>query len=275
MKYTNLELIKLFGDYNISMSDDLSFSHEDPREGELESYLDMKLVKRWGMPLFEKSRITDISILDVGAGTGRMTKHLCKIAGKCVAIEPYLPFFNRLKSSCFQTNVEVHHCALKEYTEMATQPFDLVFISAVLMYLDNEEAIDSLQHIHKLLRPKGLLYIRDYGVEHDAAGDPPFGSVVRDGEEVYCPQILRPPEGIREMARRTGFSYLKWRRSYPIYPMRAPQVINDRWPNIATELLLRTSYSRLLFPVWGMFAAMNLQYRKIKFNYFSYLLQKD
>jgi SAM-dependent methyltransferase len=271
----NSDLIQSFGEYNASMSSDSSFAHEDPREGELESYLDTKLIHHWARPLFAENGTANLSVLDVGAGTGRMTKHLCKIAGRCVAIEPYLPFFNRLKSSGLQSNVEVHNLSLKEYAEMVTEQFDLVFISGVLMYHDDKEAIDSFQFMHNLLRPNGLLFIRDFGVEHDAAGGPPFRSVIREGKEVRCPQILRPPEGIKEMAHRTGFSFLKWRRSYPMYPMRAPQVIKERWPNIATKLLLKICYSKLVFPVWGMLAAMNLRFKKITFNYFSYLLLKD
>ena len=73
MKYSNLDRIDWFGRANISMSDEASHALIDLRLARLMSYIDMRLVKRWVLPALPKGRLPTVSVLDAGAGTGRMT----------------------------------------------------------------------------------------------------------------------------------------------------------------------------------------------------------
>jgi SAM-dependent methyltransferase len=144
MKETNLDRIEDFGEYHGSMNDDAANKFMDERDGRLVSYHDMRMFRRWALPLIPPESRAELSVLDVGAGTGRMSRRLCKVARRCVAIEPYLPFFERLKASCPDANMEFHSSTLQEYAEIADEPFDFIFLSGVLNYHDDTEVVDPL-----------------------------------------------------------------------------------------------------------------------------------
>lgn len=84
MKNSNLDRVEHFGRVHSSMSDEAPYSCIDSREGRQQNYLDMQIVKQWVLPLLAKYHRTKISILDVGAGTGRMTRNFSKITNHFV-----------------------------------------------------------------------------------------------------------------------------------------------------------------------------------------------
>ena len=209
---SNLDRIDIFGRANASMSDDSSHSCIDSRAGRLHSYLDMRLIKKWVLPLFPISRRNSIVLLDVGAGTGRMTRRFSKVASLCISIEPYPPFFNRLKASCNGTNVKFHQCTLHNNAKITDKSFDLIFLSGVLMYHNDAEALRLLQLLHNFLKQNEFVLIRDWGVENEGWGASPFGSVLVYGKD----EMLSPPKGDQKLVSQAGFRCLRWRRSYPV-----------------------------------------------------------
>ena len=97
MENVNLELIDEFGVRNEEMADDAPNVTCDARTGRLWSYLEMRVFRNVVLPMFAAERRDSLRVLDVGAGTGRMTGELAKIAAHCVAIEPFPEF---VKESC-------------------------------------------------------------------------------------------------------------------------------------------------------------------------------
>jgi len=265
MKLTNLDRINVFGRFNRQMSPEAPHLNVDLRLGRLMSYLDMQIVKRWVLPALPINRRNDISVLDAGAGKGRMTRRLATVASHCVAIEPYPHFIDPLKAACPDGNVKLHPLSLLQYAEVAKEQFDFIFMSGVVTYHDDTEALQALHTLHNLLKPWGLVLLRDPGIEDEQYGVPPFGSFQGDGRL----EVLRPPKGMQVMFSRAGYSCLKWRR---VYPPNIPWALRQRWPCRLTDWCCKLCSSRLLYPAWEKLAEANLRHRKG--SYFAYLLKR-
>ena len=150
--------------------------------------------------------------------------------------------------------------------KIAKESFDFVFISGVLTYHDDVEALQALLLSHKLLEPWGLVLVRDIGVENVGYGRPPFGSIVVDGRM----EIWRPPKGMHELFHQAGFECLRWRRPYPV---NIPRALRHRWPNVVTNLFDRICNLGIFFPLWGALAKLNLRHISTP-CYFVYLLKR-
>lgn len=267
MELSNNDRINSFGYDNSTMSDQVPHRHLDLRVGNIHNYLDMRIIKKWVLPLFPKDSQSKIAILDVGAGTGRMTRWFSKIADLCVSIEPYPDFFNRLKTSCTESNVELHQCTLQDYIKIANHQFNLIYLSGVIMYHNDAEALKALQLIQRLLKPGGIVIIRDSGIEDKGWGNSPFGSV----QTQLKTEILRPPKGMLLLINQAGFKCLKWRR---LYPPVITSAIHEFWPNALTNWLLSFSSNKLFYPFWGLLDDLNLKHKNL-YCYFVYLLQTE
>lgn len=115
---------------------------------------EMYLVKK-SMPLNHF-----MTVLDIGAGSGRWVHELAPRVKRVVAIEPTKAFNNLKKNTeCF-SNVECQKKSFEEYT--GDEKFDVVIISGVLTYIiDDEKCNEFLGRAFNVVAPKGVLIVRD------------------------------------------------------------------------------------------------------------------
>jgi SAM-dependent methyltransferase len=257
--------IERFGVEHANMDPNSPNKYFDTQLSDLYTYLDMQIIAQWVLPRLAPSRRTRAWILDVGAGKGRMTRRFVEIAEHCVAIEPFPGFYDVLEEQCHSSKLRTYKSTLLSYAKVATERFDVIYLSGVLPYLNHSELHDSLNVLHNLLRSGGLICIRDFGTE---------GKVARSASQIVeiakkTGLIMRKPEEIRSVAEKTGFVCLRWRRAYP---PNVPWIVYNRWPNRLTELSWHIASSPSFFSVWSLLAKLNLPHKEN--CYFFYLLQQ-
>lgn len=110
------------------------------------------------IPLLDKGMI----VLDVGCGTGSISKDIAKIvgdAGKVVGIDNTEKFIESGRRSYQDIpNLELIHADLFDFE--TSQRFDLIISARTLQWLHNPK--DALLKMKSLLTPKGSISILDY-----------------------------------------------------------------------------------------------------------------
>lgn len=121
-------------------------------------------------PILKKGMI----VLDVGCGTGAISKDIATIigdSGKVIGIDNTEKFIVNGKITYQHIkNLELLHCDIFDYEP--NHKFDLIVSARVLQWLNNPK--DALLKMKSLLRPKGRLSILDYNhVNLEWHPDPP------------------------------------------------------------------------------------------------------
>jgi SAM-dependent methyltransferase len=242
--------IDRFNTQNVDIDQDTLSKHFDARLAHLYTHLDLQVIRRWILPHFKTRRPT---ILDVGAGKGRMTGHLAAMASRTVAIEPFHSHYEVLAKRF--PEMELHRATLVDYRNITTDQFDMICVAGVLPYFNSVEMVENLKVLKRLLNPGGFVYLLDYGVEDSVSSK-------QDGI------VLRSPSEIITAFRAAGLNCWRWRRAYPPSCL---EYLEARWPNPLTKLLLRTITKPIFFSLWELFAALNLRHRVN--SYFVYVLR--
>ena len=102
-----------------------------------------------------------LAMLDLGAGIGRFTGEFAKKAAHVTALD-FVPQFieqNRINNSDF-SNV-TYLCSDITKTDFQEHVFDLIFVSGVFMYLEDEALERVVLNLSKWLKPGGYLFFRD------------------------------------------------------------------------------------------------------------------
>jgi ubiquinone/menaquinone biosynthesis C-methylase UbiE len=103
-----------------------------------------------------------MSVLDVGCGTGAISKDIAEIvgnSGKVTGIDNTAKFIESGKISYRNVkNLELQHCDVFEFHPK--QKFDLIVSARVLQWLNNPK--DALLKMKSLLKPNGRISILDY-----------------------------------------------------------------------------------------------------------------
>lgn len=233
----NKKALNTFGRENRGMGLDSPNRSVDNKMGCLMSHLDAHLVRRWVLPALTPDRRKDLSILDVGAGKGRMTRYFITVAADCVALEPFPEFYQVLKSRFEASNLETYPLRLAEYAGSTTRRFDLVYASGVTTYLSDGEMLDFLTAARGLLRQGGMVILRD---------------IARNPEPT---EFARTPKEIEQFALKAGLSLKRVRRAYPICP---PWILWRALPNRITALIWNFAGHKAFYPLWRLVAALNL-----------------
>lgn len=202
MRNFNRQAIEYFGSNNMSMDIESSNRHLDGGVGSLMTRLEVNFV-RASLQRLDVSRRDGTQILDLGAGKGRMSRHLVTMCQRCVAVEPFGPFCESIRRWA-PPALEVRNCSLKSFAESETCRFDLIYLAGVTNQLDDDELDEALVSIRKLLHPAGLVLIKDFGICDSLACPGPYGSRVLPAKKT----VQRPARGIRQAALNAGLETL-------------------------------------------------------------------
>nr|XP_026694631.1 phosphoethanolamine N-methyltransferase-like isoform X2 [Ciona intestinalis] len=103
----------------------------------------------------------DKEVLELGAGIGRFTSHLCDKAKNVVAVDFMQKFLDRNREdNCHRNNLQLK-CDNVMNLEFSDLSFDLVFSNWLFMYLYDDDAKTLLSRILKWLRPGGKMFFRE------------------------------------------------------------------------------------------------------------------
>ncbi|MBW1991391.1 MAG: class I SAM-dependent methyltransferase [Deltaproteobacteria bacterium] len=221
-----------------------------------QTMLDCHFIEKKVLSGLPAERRSQLSVLDVGAAKGRMTKEFARMASLCVALEPFPPFYQYLRAR-FE-NIEIHQKTLNEYARIADKKFDLIFISGVICYLTDDEVPVFLKNAYNLLKEDGFLIIRELC---------PYPHWDQDAGL----EIIRPSHTVISFLKQAGFKTVSCHRAYPV---NLPYKLFSRWPNRLTEWLWRTLSHKITYPWWRIMADLNLFPHQSR-SYLHYLVRKD
>lgn len=129
---------------------------ENPELLKLKIELEQKKI----MPLLQLTK--DKTILDLGAGVGQWTFRFSPLVKKVVAVEYAAGLADIGRQEAVrrkESNVEFVTSAAEDYC--APEPFDVVFISGLFVYLSNEQADRLIARLLSFVKPDGLVMVRD------------------------------------------------------------------------------------------------------------------
>ena len=242
----NKRAIEMFGEENKAMTMESSWAGIDEQQGKLQTYLDFQVVKRW---VLDRAKLdsSEICVLDVGAGKGRMTRCFASNCSHVVSIEPFTCFYECLeKVEGNFPNVEVYNTTLFEYADNNWDKgkFDLIYASGVTPYFDDSELDVFFKKAKDMLSCTGYLIVRELG----SAG------------KTICSsrQINRSREHMINAAGRYRLDCVGWACAYPMFLFNW---LRKRHPNAVTDNLRRASLQPVFYPLWDMFARLNIPTR--------------
>jgi SAM-dependent methyltransferase len=138
----------------------------------------------------------DAAVLDLAAGTGKLTRQLVRRFARVIAVEPLAGMREVLERLVPEAEV---------LTGTATEiplddaSVDAVFVGEAFHWFGNDDAV---REIARVLRPRGVLAILFN--QRDAELGPPLAQAVRDALDAHT--IRKPPEySVRSGLWRTPF----------------------------------------------------------------------
>jgi len=102
------------------------------------------------------------SLLDLGAGIGAWSLYLAPFVARVVAVEyneAFVRFGREEQARGGIGNVEFVVSPAEAFT--TAEPFDLVFISGLMIYLNDGAALRLMRNLRALVRPGGAVVLRD------------------------------------------------------------------------------------------------------------------
>ncbi len=123
------------------------------------------------------------SILDLGCGSGRDSKHFMELGYHVTAVDGSAEFCKRASNLL---GIEVK-CKLFDEIDFISE-FDAVWACASLLHVPKNEIHSILRKIEKALKPEGIFYMSfKYGTEERIAGERAFS----DYTEQDIPWLLK------------------------------------------------------------------------------------
>lgn len=104
----------------------------------------------------------NFKVLDLGCGTGRWAFEFAKICEKVVAVDFAKGMIDRAEREAQNrglSNIEFSVAGVEDF--QSEEKFDLIIISGVLVYFEDEKLIPILKNVRKHLSPNGILVSRE------------------------------------------------------------------------------------------------------------------
>ncbi|WP_201353273.1 class I SAM-dependent methyltransferase [Hydrogenimonas urashimensis] len=139
-------------------------------------------------------------LLDVGAGTGLLTRRLLPSVGKMVALDTSTGMLEQLRANLmeFGEKIEAVHSDIMAFE--TTETFDGIVSSMTLHHIPNTDAL--LRKLHGLVRPGGFIALADLAPEDGTFHDHGNEGVWHFGFE---------EKSLKESAKKAGFSEISYR----------------------------------------------------------------
>ena len=107
----------------------------------------------------------DGCVLDLGSGIGFWTEYFARRYSRVVAVEASMPLYEVLEERCAPyVNVKLVHGDVMLF--QPEDPYDLVFLGGMLMYLNEQDVISLLRRLIPFLQPGGFILCRETTVRH-------------------------------------------------------------------------------------------------------------
>ncbi len=126
---------------------------------ELANYLD-KTERRHLLKVVKTK--PNFKVLDLGCGTGRWAFEFAKICEKVVAVDFAKGMIDRAKEEAKNrgfTNIEFGVAGVEDFR--SEEKFDIIIISGVLVYFEDENLTSILKNVKKHLAPNGIVVSRE------------------------------------------------------------------------------------------------------------------
>jgi len=102
------------------------------------------------------------TLIDLGAGNGRWSLFLAPKVEKVVAVEFITEFTNKINELAVEkgiTNIEIVNLSSEEFVRENFA--DVLFVSGLFNYLDNEQYLKTIRNIKKSIKKDGILFMRE------------------------------------------------------------------------------------------------------------------
>ena len=182
-------------------------------------------------------------VLDAGCGGGSYLPLLTELVGKTghiVAIdnapENVDRVLSRVKRSEFNCTVEAHKADVT-HLPFPDNSFDGLWNANVVQYLNEEQFLAALSEFKRVVRPGGLIAIKEFDLSAWAFG--PFPSSVRW-------RLLATGEGIIANAMRS-FELSRYFRHLGLESIASSTILSERRPPLTDAA---TRYFQACFPFW-------------------------
>jgi SAM-dependent methyltransferase len=135
-------------------------------------------------------------VLDIGAGTGKLTRGLVALGLEVVAVEPGLPMLAQLRSAVPEAEADEGRA---ESIPLPDASVDVAFAGQAYHWFDRERAVPEL---HRVIRPAGgLALLWNWWDERDPLQQELGGLVGYGGHEPYREEELPGAPWFRELGR--------------------------------------------------------------------------
>ncbi|MEM7018135.1 MAG: class I SAM-dependent methyltransferase [Pseudomonadota bacterium] len=103
------------------------------------------------------------SVIDLGAGTGTFAKATALLCHRVIAIDPSPAMYAYLQASIAAMSIDNLSAANAGFLtyEHTTEPVDFIYTRNALHQLPDFWKVQALANMHKLLRPGGIIRIKD------------------------------------------------------------------------------------------------------------------
>jgi len=140
---------------------------------------------------------SSMHLLDIGAGTGLLTRRILPIVDKITAVDTSAGMLDELKRKV-EGNIEICQTDIIKYEPY--EKFDGIISSMTLHHIEDTEGL--FKHLHKLLKPGGFIAIADLAPED--------GTFHSDGNEGVF-HFGFSQESLKNYAENAGFKNLSYK----------------------------------------------------------------
>ncbi|KAL0232250.1 hypothetical protein PCE1_002592 [Barthelona sp. PCE] len=120
--------------------------------------------------------------VDVGAGIGRVTKNvLSQVFSEIHLVDPCEKFLQKAKED-ISFEITIHPCLIQDFSFEENGEFDCWWVQWTLLYLNDHDAVSTLQKMAENLSEEGLIIVKD-NVADDLMPDLDDFSVMRTKEQ--------------------------------------------------------------------------------------------